>query len=108
MNEGIYNGTRILKKDTIELMHELQPGNQIGYGLAWMHFSLNGFSISGHLGATFGVDTWMLYNKTQDIGVIYFANGQPFYSVLPFRGEYLVGWILDLLFSKESDLKEEM
>ena len=106
MNEGIYNGTRILKKDTVDFMHEIQPGNQIGYGLAWMHVYLNGISLSGHAGDLYGIDTWMLYNTTQDIGVIYFANGNPAYSSLPYRGGYVVMWILDLLFSKEGNLIE--
>ena len=108
MNEGIYNGTQILKKDTIELMHEIQNGNQIGYGLAWMHVSINGISLSGHGGDLFGIDTWMLYNQTQDFGVIYFANGNPVYSALPYKGGYVLLWIFDLLFSKVGDLIEEM
>jgi len=99
MNDGVYNGTRILKKETVDLMHAIQPGNQIGYGLAWMHQSIGG--LSGHAGDLFGGDTWMLYSEEKDIGVIYLANGNAEYSALPFRGQFTVILILYLLFTKE-------
>jgi len=89
-------------------MHEVQLGNQIGYGLAWMHqLSIRGLSTSGHSGGYPGVNTWMLYNETEDIGVIYLANGSPGYS-LPFGGWILSILILDSLFTKEANLGEKM
>lgn len=106
MNDGVYNGTRILKKETVDLMHAIQPGNQIGYGLAWMHQSIGG--LSGHAGDLFGGDTWMLYNEEKDIGVIYLANGNAEYGALPFRGQFTVILILYLLFTKEGTFKGEL
>jgi len=110
MNSGIYNGTRILKKETVELMHELQPGNQLNYGLAWDHRPIRALpTASGHAGDFPGVDTWMLYMQTEDIGVIYLVNGNPYYSSLPpFLGWFLEIFILDSLFTKEGTLKGEM
>ena len=87
-------------------MHEIQPGNQIRYGLAWMHQSpIRGLSISGHSGGYPGVNTWMLYNKTKDIGVIYLANGNPGYA-LPCGGWIISRLLLDSLFTKERTLGE--
>ena len=100
MNDGVYNDTRILEKETVDLMHELQSGNRIGYGLAWMHQYIMGFWTSGHGGDLPGVDTWMLYNQTEDIGVIYLANGNPGYSGLPLKGLFVVKLILGLLLTK--------
>ncbi len=99
MNDGIYNGTQILKKETVELMHTPQPGNQIyghyWYGLAWLNETMMGITVSGHEGAIKGAQTIMLYNQTEDIGVIYLANG-------------LTGYLLKLFFYffyiKESNL----
>jgi CubicO group peptidase (beta-lactamase class C family) len=108
MNNGIYNGTRILEKETVELMHETQPGNRIGYGLAWMHESIRGLSTSGHAGDLPGADTWMEYNQTEDIGVIYFANGNPGFSALQFGGFLPVRLILGSLFTKEGTLRGVM
>jgi len=31
----------------------------------------------GHGGDLMGVDTWMLYIPSENIGIIYFANGNP-------------------------------
>lgn len=101
MNEGMYKNTRILQKETVRLMHEIQPGNAINYGLAWMHTSITPrLSVSGHGGDLFGVDTWMLYCQTTNTGVIYLANGNPAYGSMPFRGILLYRIILYLLFTK--------
>jgi CubicO group peptidase (beta-lactamase class C family) len=108
MNDGVYNGTRILKKETVELMHETQPGNQIGYGLAWEHESVRDISVTGHSGTFPGVYTEMLYNQTADIGVILLTNGDPAYGLLPHGGYYPVISILYLLFTKEGTLRGEM
>lgn len=107
MNNGIYNDTQILKKETVELMHEKQLNND-WYGLAWMYISLKNRTYSGHAGDIPGVDTWMLYNQTQNIGVIYLANGNPGYSALPYGGGYPVKWILESLFTKEATLNIQM
>jgi hypothetical protein len=113
MNGGVYNGTRILKKETVELMHEIQPGNQIGYGLAWLHETIMGLNVSGHDGDLYGCQTFMLYNQTEDIGVIFFANGNPVYnpekySPITNMGTSAVGLILRSLFTKEGTRRGEM
>lgn len=106
MNNGVYNGTRILDNDTVALMHQIDPNNTIGgglsYGLAWLQTSINGrITATGHAGDLPGADTWMLYNKTEDVGIIYLASGNSAYGVNPFRGTYVNGLILYSLFTKE-------
>ena len=105
MNNGIYNGTQILEKETVDLMHAIQPGNQIGYGLAWSHQAIA--DLQGHGGDLPGADAWMLYNQTKDIGVIYFANGNPLYSASPLGGWFPFILILYSLFTKEGTLRGE-
>jgi CubicO group peptidase (beta-lactamase class C family) len=90
MNDGIYQDTRILKKETVDLMHTIQPNNAIQYGLAWMNHPIGlKYTAMGHGGDIMGVDTWMLYVPSEDIGVIYFANGNPVYRQ---RGS-IIGYI---------------
>jgi CubicO group peptidase (beta-lactamase class C family) len=109
MNNGIYNSTQILKKETVELMHAMQSDNQLKYGLAWYHQPIRPLPASGHNGDLLGVDTWMLYNQTKNIGVIYLANGNPYYGgILPFGGWFLEILILYSLFTKEKTFREEM
>jgi len=43
----------------------------------------------------------LLFNLTEDIGVIYLANGNPAYSLFPIMGQFAVRSILYLLFTKE-------
>lgn len=104
MNKGVYNGVRILEEETVILMHTMQEGNSIGYGLGWMHLGLTpGLQVSGHGGDIHGVDTWMLYEPTENIGVIYLANGNPGYTLLPLRGLIPFRWILSALFTKQGE-----
>ena len=112
MNDGVYNGTRILKKETVELMHTPQSGNPIygwsfWYCLAWYYETIWGINVSGHSGGNTGVSTYMFYNQTEDIGVIALTNACPGYF-LPFGGSVLEHTIYYLLFTKEGTFKREM
>jgi CubicO group peptidase (beta-lactamase class C family) len=90
MNDGVYQDMRILEKETVDLMHRIQPDNNIGYGLAWMEISIGKkYSAMGHGGDIPGVDTWMLYMPNKKIGAIYFANGNPAYGLTPMIGYFL-------------------
>ena len=108
MNGGVYKGIRILEEETLALMHTIQPNNTIGYGLAWEQARLSPHLLaSGHSGDLPGADTWMLYNQTQDCGVIYLANGNPGYGFLPHHGMLLCWYILYSLFTKEMTFTSE-
>jgi CubicO group peptidase (beta-lactamase class C family) len=107
MNEGVYHGTRILEKETVELMHQIQPTNTIGYGLAWMKTTISPrLTATGHGGDLPGTDTWMLYNQTKNIGVIYMANGNPANGFLPLSGLLPVRYLLFSLFTKKAMITE--
>ncbi len=108
MNQGLYKDVQLLQPDTVTLMHTIAPDNDIGYGLAWMQFNIGSrLTTTGHGGDLPGADTWMLYNETQDRGVIYFANGNAAYSRIPLRGFLLVQLILYSLFTKQESLTDK-
>jgi CubicO group peptidase (beta-lactamase class C family) len=101
MNDGVYQNIRILEKQTVELMHNIQPDNNIGYGLAWMDCPIGlRYSANGHGGDLPGADTWMLYMPSEDIGVIYFANGNPAYLQTPIIGFITIHLLLYSLFKE--------
>jgi CubicO group peptidase (beta-lactamase class C family) len=101
MNQGRYKDIQLIAEDTVDLMQTIHPDNQLGYGLAWMEYPLTRtVKGTGHGGDIMGVDTWMLYNKTEDIGVIFFANGNPYYGSMPTVGGIATQLILSLLFTK--------
>jgi CubicO group peptidase (beta-lactamase class C family) len=105
MNDGIYNGTRILKKETVKLMHTPQTGNPIygylWYGLGWSTQTMIGITVSGHDGGFTAVETHMQYNQTENIGVIYFANGMS-------RYQFSLISLFYLLYTKEGNLRGEI
>jgi CubicO group peptidase (beta-lactamase class C family) len=101
MNEGIYQNTRILEKETVDLMHTIQPDNALQYGLAWMDYPISlKYSAMGHGGDIMGVDTWMLYMPSENIGIIYFANGNPAYGQMPLIGPIAIQLLLYSLFKE--------
>jgi len=88
MNSGVWNGNRILEKKTVEEMHTIQPPGDIdqlnnNYGLGWSFqefpFLLN-ITFSGHTGGSMGVQTMMYYIPEENIGVIFFTNGDTLYE----------------------------
>jgi len=82
LNEGVYEGARILDGRWVEEMIRFQytksnkPANvsleEVNAGLFWQ----SKFNVTrmGHNGSDPGVRTWMLANLSKDIGVIMFAN----------------------------------
>ena len=101
MNDGVYQNTRILEKETVDLMHTILPDNNIGYGLAWMDYDItNKHSAMGHGGDLPGVDTWMLCIPSEDIGIIYFANGNPAYGQTPGIGYIATQLLMYILFNE--------
>jgi CubicO group peptidase (beta-lactamase class C family) len=108
MNGGVWNNVRILEEDTVKEMHRIQPpGNIEGglqyYGLAWIIFQdplIFNFTISGHSGDTYGVSTWMVYLPSENIGVIYFSNGDRQNERNPIFGRLSMILFLQLLFKR--------
>jgi len=84
VNEGLYKEIRILDSGTIDEMHRIQsPGNfnpmiAAHYGLAWL-FKIDplffNITLMGHYGLNLGVGAIMYHIPTEDIRVIFMANG---------------------------------
>jgi CubicO group peptidase (beta-lactamase class C family) len=80
MNHGVYNTTRILTNDTVDLMHTIQPpGNpyyNYRYGLGWMieEKRLPHAILVGHTGDIPGVHTRMFMNQKDHTGIICLFN----------------------------------
>ena len=82
LNEGVYEGVRILKKESVDEMLRFQftasnkPGNinlsELNSGIFWAT-KLNVTKI-GHSGTDLGVKTEMLSDLSKEVGVILFTN----------------------------------
>ncbi|HIG99835.1 MAG TPA: beta-lactamase family protein [Thermoplasmata archaeon] len=80
MNHGVYNSTRILEKETVSLMHTVQPPGNIyknfRYGLGWMIIEkpLRKTAYIGHSGDIPGAHTRMFINQADNTSIICFFN----------------------------------
>jgi CubicO group peptidase (beta-lactamase class C family) len=97
MNNGSYKNVKILNNSTINMMHELDyyvtgPGQRIytGFGLGWCIY--NDSNISGHDGDLPAGHARMKWNKTNNLGIIYFWNSDEY----PCNNYVRIGLIADL------------
>ena len=81
MNGGVWNGVRILKEGTVEEMHKIQPPGNIDpvgnlyHGLAWtIQDTPFDVTVSGHTGGNIGVQTFMSFIHSEEIGITCFYN----------------------------------
>jgi CubicO group peptidase (beta-lactamase class C family) len=71
MNGGVYNGVRILNESTVNIMHTIQYPNG-NYGLGWI--ILEEDLMQGHGGVWLGCTASMWMRKSDNVGIISFAN----------------------------------
>ncbi len=72
MNGGEYNGSRILKSETLNKMLLLQIEGNNSQGLCWHTFEID--STWGHTGGDPGIATYLIFNPKNKIGIITFQN----------------------------------
>ena len=82
-NKGLYNGTRVLKKDTVELMEQIHWYGDalnglykcIGLGLHITDDLIEGSRLIGHTGEAYGLLSNMFYDENRKFGYIMMLNG---------------------------------
>jgi len=102
MNGGVFNGSRILLEETIELIQTIQFPNTnhsqwFEYGLGWRVMKRNHTRLIWHPGTGPGVATYINYNPKEKIGIIFFINQYPI--IIPYDMEPWLN-ILWLLYEK--------
>ena len=112
MNNGTYDGVRVLNDSTIKLIHKLHYYHELNeiynfqYGLGWMLINKSGTIYQGHHGSTFGYQSRMLYRESDRAGVIFFVNKFP--GAIYFKNQVslneALSQIMDLLFLKSEEL----
>jgi CubicO group peptidase (beta-lactamase class C family) len=77
MENGVYDGQRILDGATVEEMFEIQyPSISDTQGLMWYYDDWGDMVTVGHNGSDSGVSTDMYYRPADGVGIIVLANGQ--------------------------------
>ena len=72
MNQGAYNGERVLKKTTVSEMLSLQLEDNDRQGLCWIKVKAE--PLWGHSGSDPGIQTRMCFNPQTKVGIILFQN----------------------------------
>lgn len=72
MNNGVYNGNRVLEESSVEeMLTRHYPGNEVG--LIWKMPAENCYE---HSGSMVGVSTQSEFHKVDKIGILIFTNGE--------------------------------
>ncbi len=83
MNDGVYNGVRILNSDTIELMKTIHnPISNSMQGLMWYYKNSNGRELFGHNGSDTGSSTEMFISFSENIGVVLLTNSNNYDAMI--------------------------
>jgi len=84
MNNGVWNGVRIINASTLSLMHSIQYPNStqtfygwpLHHGLGWIQLNISGDRWEGYNGGAIGYACNMMIYEATNTGVIMLQNGQ--------------------------------
>ena len=114
MNNGTYKDIRILKNETIAVMHDciyedpnINPLHH-NFGLGWWKEHKFNREIMGHGGMCPGATCFMMMNETENIGFIFMTNQFnifSFFTLIRFRIAAEIRYVIgELLLQKAEDL----
>jgi CubicO group peptidase (beta-lactamase class C family) len=80
MGLGTYNGTKIISKESAQMMQSAQFGpddeyDDYGFALRRGYELLDGYEMIGHVGEAYGVHTSMFWNSDRTFGFVVMTNG---------------------------------
>ena len=83
INNGIFNGNRILEAETVEMIKSIPyPNINSGQGLIWYYKNANGRNLFGHNGGDTGVSTEMFISASDNLGVIILSNSSNYNALI--------------------------
>jgi len=83
INNGIYNGVRILDSETIELIKTIHyPNIDSDQGLIWYYKNSNGRTLFGHNGGDIGSSTEMFLSFSNNLGVVLLTNSNNYNALI--------------------------
>jgi len=83
INNGVYNGVRILDSETINFIKEIHyPNIASQQGLIWYYKNQNGRTLFGHNGGDLGSLTEMFISYSDNIGVVLLSNSSNYSAMI--------------------------
>ena len=90
INNGVYNGVRILDSETINFIKEIHyPNIASQQGLIWYYKNQNGRTLFGHNGGDLGSLTEMFISYTDDIGLVLLSNSSNYSAMIQIENAIL-------------------
>ena len=83
INDGVYNGVRILDSETINFIKTIHyPNTASQQGLIWYYKNQNQRTLFGHNGGDLGSLTEMFISYSDDIGVVLLSNSSNYSAMI--------------------------
>ncbi|MAQ44022.1 MAG: hypothetical protein CMG25_06015 [Candidatus Marinimicrobia bacterium] len=83
INDGVYNGVRILNPETIELIKTIHyPNINSTQGLIWYYKNENDRILFGHNGGDIGSSTEMFISFSDNLGVVLLTNSSNYNAMI--------------------------
>ncbi|MDD3653561.1 MAG: serine hydrolase [Desulfotomaculaceae bacterium] len=111
INDGVYNGVRILRKDTVDLMQQIQWS---GFGLEGFYKqmglmfhitdALAGRRLTGHAGEAYGLVSDMYFDRDERNGVIFITNGG-YYQLLMSGFTNIEEFVINYIYAQFTNAK---
>jgi CubicO group peptidase (beta-lactamase class C family) len=90
INNGIYNGVRILGADTVELIKTIHyPSVNMNQGLIWYYKDINERTLFGHNGGDIGSLTEMFISFSDNLGVVLLSNSSNYDALIQIENSLL-------------------
>ena len=90
MNDGVYNGVRILDSETIELIKAIHyPTVNSMQGLMWYYKNENGRTLFGHNGGDIGSSTEMFISFSDNLGIVLLTNSNNYNAMIQIENAIL-------------------
>lgn len=86
LNDGKYKDTRILNKETVDLMLQMHYlGPNLEYNSKGLQLKIidKNIILKGHTGSAYGVSSYMFFSKEENFGVCFIANGGNYQKEIP-------------------------
>ncbi|HHZ18720.1 MAG TPA: serine hydrolase [Acholeplasmataceae bacterium] len=79
VNDGVVSGHRVLEKDTVDQMLQLQwygvSENYRAKGLQLRFMDFDGKTFKGHTGSAYGAISYLFINREEKLGICFITNG---------------------------------
>ena len=107
INDGIYNGERILSEQTVDIIKTIHyPNVNSNQGLAWYYKNSNNRLLFGHNGGDIGSSTEMFISFEDNVGVVLLTNTSNYDALIQIENA-VFDYIVESVFISQGDINSD-